>query len=383
MSLRLWMALIVLSLSSFAIVTTELAPIGLLSALAHDLNQSEAITGLIVTGYGWVAAISALCSIVLLIRFPRKNVLIVMMLILAISNIIVAYSQSFNMIFSARIVGAIAHGSFWALIGAVAYSLVPKEKLGLATSIIFSGVSIASILGIPLASYLTQLSSWRLAFQFLGALSMIICVFIIFCVPKIPDQAPLTQGFFKSVIQHSSLNRLFILTTIIISSHFAAFTFIEPFLIQMVHLPSGQITLLLLIFGLAGLIGNIFAGKFIDQNLPKILLISLVLIAVCIFGFGFLAHQANFLVSMFLVSLWGLCIAMIFVGLQTWVLKQAGDLATAASAIYVAVFNASIGLGALIGSVMLQHVMLNRAFELISFFLILSIYLLQKFSRNN
>ncbi|WEI10376.1 MFS transporter [Acinetobacter soli] len=197
MSLKLWIALIVLSLSSFAIVTTELAPIGLLSALAHDLNQSEAITGLIVTGYGWVAAISALCSIVLLIRFPRKMVLMIMLLILAISNIIVAYSSSFNMIFSARIIGAIAHGSFWALIGAVAYSLVPKHKLGLATSIIFSGVSVASILGVPLASYLTQLSSWRLAFEFLGLLSFIVCILILLFVPKIPDQAPLASGFFK------------------------------------------------------------------------------------------------------------------------------------------------------------------------------------------
>ncbi|WP_243897798.1 MFS transporter [Acinetobacter soli] len=197
MSLKLWIALIVLSLSSFAIVTTELAPIGLLSALAHDLNQSEAITGLIVTGYGWVAAISALCSIVLLIRFPRKMVLMIMLLILAISNIIVAYSSSFNMIFSARIIGAIAHGSFWALIGAVAYSLVPKHKLGLATSIIFSGVSVASILGVPLASYLTQLSSWRLAFEFLGLLSFIVCILILFFVPKIPDQAPLASGFLK------------------------------------------------------------------------------------------------------------------------------------------------------------------------------------------
>ncbi len=197
MPLKLWIALIVLSLSSFAIVTTELAPIGLLSALAHDLNQSEAITGLIVTGYGWVAAISALSSIVLLIRFPRKMVLMIMLLILAISNIIVAYSSSFNMIFSARIIGAIAHGSFWALIGAVAYSLVPKHKLGLATSIIFSGVSVASILGVPLASYLTQLSSWRLAFEFLGLLSFIVCILILLFVPKIPDQALLASGFLK------------------------------------------------------------------------------------------------------------------------------------------------------------------------------------------
>lgn len=381
MSLKLWIALIVLSLSSFAIVTTELAPIGLLSALAHDLNQSEAITGLIVTGYGWVAAISALCSIVLLVRFSRKTVLMIMLLILAISNIIVAYSSSFNMIFSARIVGAIAHGSFWALIGAVAYSLVPKHKLGLATSIIFSGVSVASILGVPLASYLTQLSSWRLAFEFLSILSFIICILILLFVPKIPDQAPLASGFFKKVLQHSTLNRLFILTTLIISSHFAAFTFIEPFLSQIAHLASGQITLLLLVFGLAGLLGNILAGKFIDQHLQTMILMSLVFIAGSVFAFGYLGDQVTLSIAIAFLALWGVSIATIFVGLQTWVLKQAGDLAGAASAIYVAVFNASIGLGALIGSLMLQYVMLNRAFEVIAIFLILSLYLLQKFNQ--
>lgn len=383
MSLKLWIALIVLSLSSFAIVTTELAPIGLLSALAHDLNQSEAITGLIVTGYGWVAAISALCSIVLLIRFPRKMVLMIMLLILAISNIIVAYSSSFNMIFSARIIGAIAHGSFWALIGAVAYSLVPKHKLGLATSIIFSGVSVASILGVPLASYLTQLSSWRLAFEFLGLLSFIVCILILLFVPKIPDQAPLASGFFKKVLQHSTLNRLFILTALIISSHFAAFTFIEPFLSQIAQLESGQITLLLLVFGLAGLIGNILAGKLIDRHLHTIILISLVFISGSVFAFGYLGYHVTLSIAIVFLALWGVSIASIFVGLQTWVLKQAEDLASAASAIYVAVFNASIGLGALIGSFMLQYVTLNRAFEIITIFLIISLYLLQKFNRTH
>ena len=383
MSLKLWIALIVLSLSSFAIVTTELAPIGLLSALAHDLNQSEAITGLIVTGYGWVAAISALCSIVLLIRFPRKMVLMIMLLILAISNIIVAYSSSFNMIFSARIIGAIAHGSFWALIGAVAYSLVPKHKLGLATSIIFSGVSVASILGVPLASYLTQLSSWRLAFEFLGLLSFIVCILILLFVPKIPDQAPLASGFFKKVLQHSTLNRLFILTALIISSHFAAFTFIEPFLSQIAHLESGQITLLLLVFGFAGLMGNILAGKLIDRHLHTIILVSLVFISGSVFAFGYLGYQVTLSIAIVFLALWGVSIASIFVGLQTWVLKQADDLASAASAIYVAVFNASIGLGALIGSFMLQYVTLNRAFEIITIFLIFSLYLLQKFNRTH
>lgn len=307
----------------------------------------------------------------------------IMLLILAISNIIVAYSSSFNMIFSARIIGAIAHGSFWALIGAVAYSLVPKHKLGLATSIIFSGVSVASILGVPLASYLTQLSSWRVAFEFLGLLSFIVCILILLFVPKIPDQAPLASGFFKKVLQHSTLNRLFILTALIISSHFAAFTFIEPFLSQIAHLESGQITLLLLVFGLAGLMGNILAGKLIDRHLHTIILVSLVFISGSVFAFGYLGYHVTLSIAIVFLALWGVSIASIFVGLQTWVLKQADDLASAASAIYVAVFNASIGLGALIGSFMLQYVTLNRAFEIITIFLIFSLYLLQKFNRTH
>ncbi len=185
------------------------------------------------------------------------------------------------------------------------------------------------------------------------------------------------------MLQHSTLNRLFILTALIISSHFAAFTFIEPFLSQIAQLESGQITLLLLVFGLAGLIGNILAGKLIDRHLHTIILISLVFISGSVFAFGYLGYQVTLSIAIVFLALWGVSIASIFVGLQTWVLKQADDLASAASAIYVAVFNASIGLGALIGSFMLQYVTLNRAFEIITIFLIFSLYLLQKFNRTH
>ena len=171
-SLKIWLAMFVLSLSCFAIVTTELAPIGMISSLAHDLNQSEANIGLIVMGYGWLAAISALLSVVIFMRASRKSLLVALMILLACSCFIVAISDSFSQVFWARGLGAIAHGAFWALIGGVTYVLVPKEKLGLATAVVFSGVSIASALGIPLASFLNQISDWRMVFALIGGMGV-------------------------------------------------------------------------------------------------------------------------------------------------------------------------------------------------------------------
>ena len=373
---KLWIALIILSLSSFMIVTTELAPIGLMSALAHDLHQTEGIMGLIVTGYGWIAAISALCSVVLLARFPRKPLLVILMLVLAVSNLIVAHSQSFMMIFLARAIGAIAHGGFWALIGSIAYHLVPKEKLGLATSIIFSGVSVASVLGVPFANWMTQLQGWQLAFNVMGIAAVLVAFLIVFYVPKISQDLPPEKGFFADVLQHPSLKRLFSLTALIISAHFAAFTFIEPFLVNVVHLPINQIALLLLIFGVSGLIGNILAAKWIDQYLFAIVMMALVGICLSLLGLVYIQHQFVLGQTISFLILWGASIAALFVGLQTWVLKTAAEQVTAASAIYVAIFNASIGFGALVGGILIQASSLRYAFQLIILLLIVGMIIL-------
>lgn len=375
---RLWLALIVLSFSSFMIVTTELAPIGLLSTLAQDFHQSEAVMGFIVTGYGWIAAIAALFSVLIFVRFPRKPVLIILMFVLALSNFTVAHSQTFMTIFLARVIGAIAHGGFWALIGSVAYHLVPKEKLGLATSIIFSGVSVASVLGVPFANWVTQLQGWQFSFNIMGAAAVLIAFLIAFYVPKIAKDVIPVKGFLKEVFYHPILKRLFFLTALIISAHFAAFTFIEPFLVNVVYLPMNQVATLLLIFGLSGLIGNVVAAKWIDQYLFTILMSALVGIGLSLLGLVYIQHQFIFWQVVSFLMIWGASIAALFVGLQTWVLTIAKVQATAASAIYVAIFNASIGFGALIGGILIQLFSLIYAFQLIILLLIVAIIVLMK-----
>lgn len=169
---RAWLAVAALGVSAFSIVTSELAPVGMLSALANDLHQSQAGAGLAVTAYGWVAALAALLAGAIPARISRKALLIVLMLILAFSCLAATQSHTMQTFMTARMTGALAHGAFWALIGTVAVQLVPVDKLGLATSVIFAGVSAASVLGVPLSSFIADMVGWRQAFSAISLLSL-------------------------------------------------------------------------------------------------------------------------------------------------------------------------------------------------------------------
>ena len=141
--LRIWLAVIVLGIASFTMVTTEFAPIGLLSQIALDLGRDQASVGLTVTLYAWIGAASGLLSVVLLQKFPRKPLLIVLMLILSATNLAAMISHSFDGLLLARAVGAVVHGFFWAMAAAVASQIAPSHRMGVATAIIFGGISMA------------------------------------------------------------------------------------------------------------------------------------------------------------------------------------------------------------------------------------------------
>lgn len=381
-SLTTWMAMLVLSLSSFAIVTTELAPIGLMSSLAHDLQQTETRIGWILTGYGWLAAAAALFSLFLFPQLSRKRLLIILMLMLAGSSFVVASSQNFNSILLARALGALAHGAFWAMIGGAVYHLVPKEKLGLAMSVVFSGVSVASALGVPLSSFLNQIFGWRVVFILIAVLALICALLILLVVPKITIQStPQSKAQWKSlmdILKNTKLKYLFALTSILIVSHFAAYSFIEPYLTQTLQLQGQKLVLFLLCFGLLGFAANIIIGAWIDLYLTRIVSIAIGCVSLSLFGLAYASQIGGQSMALASLSLWGASIAILFVALQTWVLSTAQTNATAASAIYVAVFNASIGFGALLGGQLLQRLSFQSTFMLIAVLLSSSLILVYR-----
>ena len=367
-----WLAVIALGISAFAIVTTELAPIGLLSPLATHFGLTEAKAGVIVTAYAWVAAVVALLSATCLGRIPRKPLLIGLMLILALSSFVAAQGNQFSTLLIARMVGALAHGIFWTVIGATAAQLVPARQLGLASSIIFGGVSAASVIGVPLASMLAQLNGWRSAFMVIASLSLMTALMIAFAIPNVPAAASLGKQALLQVLRKRALISLYLVTAGAITAHFAAFTYIEPLLVHVVHFPSSAISAMLLAFGLAGIAGNILSGKLIDHHLKALVTTALFVISLCLLGISTLPLDGMIVATVVLLTGWGIGIAIVFVGLQTWVLRLAEDAAMPASAIHVAIFNAAIGTGALLGGSLISHVGLTNMVILMAVVLIFS-----------
>ncbi|EKZ6354926.1 MFS transporter [Klebsiella aerogenes] len=347
---RAWLAVVALGVSAFSIVTSELAPVGMLSALANDLHQSQAGAGLAVTAYGWVAALAALLAGAIPAQISRKALLIVLMLILAFSCLAATQSHTMQTFMTARMTGALAHGAFWALIGTVAVQLVPVDKLGLATSVIFAGVSAASVLGVPLSSFIADMVGWRQAFSAISLLSLAAAVALLWTLPTLAAPQPLRLKVYVGIVKNPLLLSLFGATACIISAHFAAFTYLEPLLTQTRGIPTSAISALLLMSGLSGLLGNLIAGKLIDRHIRVLIMTSLLLSAGAL---GMLSIRGGSALPVWFVAVllgvWGAGMAIVFVGLQTWLLRSAGEATQPASAIYVAIFNAAIGTGALVG----------------------------------
>lgn len=350
MTLRIWLALSVLALSTFNIVTTELAPIGLLTPMAKALTTSESYVGMTVSLYAWVGALSALVASVFLGAVSKKNLLIALSIVLAVSNGLAANAETFENLMLARVIGAVAHGAFWSIIGVCAASIVPSNYIGLATSIVFGGVSVASVFGVPISNYIGMHIGWRSAFMVMSGLSVLSLVGIASLVPQISEKSSVGIGAIKAVFKSSSLSKVYFATILTISAHFTAFTYIEPMLNSLTYISKEFVPVLLLVFGVAGIAGNVITALFIDKHLKKIAVLSVLFAASMLILIGEFHVQWSQAYIGTALAIWGATASCIFVALQTWVLRLASEQAFPASALYVAFFNLAIGFGASLGA---------------------------------
>lgn len=359
---RAWFAVTALGVGSFSIVTAELAPIGLLSPIASELGVTTATAGLAVTLYAWIAVFAALASAVWLGAAPRRPMLVGLMLILGGSGICAGIADSFSWLMASRVLGALAHGAFWAMIGTLGAQLVPARQVGVATSIIFGGVSVASVLGVPLANFIGLESGWRAAFLAIGVLSIMVALALRLTIPNVAGSGRVGFSALGEILAIPSFQRIFVATLFAITAHFMAFTYIEPFLSDEIGMASGWIAPLLLLFGLAGVAANVVTGAFIDTRLKTVVIMALLSACISLAALALLGDSAGLVGVLVALALWGGAVAAVLVGFQTWVLKQAGADALQASAIYVALFNGAIGLGAAIGSILLPYTGLTGLF---------------------
>ncbi|MEV4305699.1 MFS transporter [Nonomuraea sp. NPDC049624] len=344
---RGWSAILAVTLGIFALMTSELLPVGLLTPIGTALDLSEGTTALMVTVPGLVAAVAAPLVTVATARIDRRLVLVVLIGIVGAANLASAFATSFAVVLLARFLIGISVGGFWSLAGGIALRLVPERHVARATAVVFGGVETASVLGVPAGTLTGDLAGWRTAFAAVGVLGLISLACMVIVMPKVAPQRTLTFADLPRVLRtHRAVRTGIAMTFLAITGHFTAYTFLRPIL----HddgVADDMISVLLLVFGIAGICGNFLAGALVATRLRQTvcgigLLLTAAMAAVAIGSHDVLSAAAVLVV-------WGLAYGAVPVTFQTWMLNAAPTATEAASSLYVSTFNLSIALGAFAG----------------------------------
>ncbi|MFK4036763.1 MFS transporter [Nonomuraea wenchangensis] len=340
------------ALGTFTLVTSEMLPVGLLTPIAADLGVSPGTAGLTMTAPGLVAAVAAPALAVAARRADRRTLLIGLMALLAVADLAAALAPSYAVMLAARVATGVSIGGFWAFAAGLGARLVPERQVGRATSVILGGVSVASVLGVPAAALLSSSAGWRAAFAAMAVLALALLVLLAATLPALPAAAP-DAGTGAGFRMSRALALVLVLTVLIVGGHFAAYTYLRPFLEQVAQAGPGLVGAALLLYGAAGVAGNFVAGARAARSPRAVLVVLAALIA--------LATAALALAAPPLVALvvWGLGYGGVGVALQLWIMRSGGG--EMGTALFVSAFNLSIALGALVGGRVVDGVSIAAA----------------------
>ena len=356
MPLALW----ALTLSAFAIGTTEFVIVGLIPTIAASLQVSVPSSGLLVSLYALGVAIGAPVLTALTGRVPRKLLLLGLMLLFTAGNLVAWMAPGYEALMAARVLTGLAHGVFFSIGSTIATSLVPKEKAASAIALMFSGLTVALVTGVPLGTFIGQRFGWQTTFLAVAMLGVIAFIGIALLVPKAiagsPPSSLLTQ---MAVLKKPRLLLVYAMTTLGYGGTFVAFTYLAPILQQVAGFSAGAVGLVMLVYGVSVAFGNIWGGKLADRKGPvRALQIVFALLAAVLLVLQFTA--ANKIAVLITVLAWGAVAFGNVPGLQVYVVQRAGrdapQAVDVASGLNIAAFNVGIALGAWGGGIIVDRI---------------------------
>ncbi|MBH5334964.1 MFS transporter [Streptomyces pactum] len=348
-----WPAVFSVMLGIFAIVTTEILPIGLLTSIGSDFTVSDGMAGLMMTMPGFLAAVAAPLVTTATARFDRRPVLCVLMLLLALANFLAAAASDYWLVLISRIMVGITIGGFWSIGAGLAERLVEPASVGRATAVIFSAVPLGSVLGVPAGTLLGDLAGWRTAFTVMGVLTVGVLVMLFVFLPPLPPARATGLRVLGGMLRGAATRVALLLTFLIVLAHFGTYTYVTPFLEQVTHAGGGLITAFLLLYGAAGILGNFLGGAWVARHPRGVLGLAAGLIAAATLLLPVLGRwEAGAVV---LLVVWGIAYGAVPVASQTWFARSAPHAPEAASVLFTASFQATISLGALAGGVALDR----------------------------
>jgi MFS transporter, DHA1 family, purine ribonucleoside efflux pump len=348
-----WFAVISMAVTSFALVSAEFLPAGLLTPMARDLGISEGTAGQVVTATASVGAVTALLSNVLIGKLNRKTVLIGLSALAIGSNLVAAVAADFWLLLLGRAGLGIALSGFWALSVAVVARLVGTNSTGRGMAIVTLGVSLATIAAPSMGALISDWLGWRVATALTAGLAAIAMLLQILSLPTLPASTSNSLSDIFRLMKRRTVQLGMLAILLLMTGHFAGSVYVRPFLEQVTQLGTGPIALALLGFGIAAVVGNVAGGRLADANIRMALVVTAVLmtlstLALVLWG----AHSG---IAFALVTLWGLAFGMAPVVLPTNLSRGAPDSLEAAGSLMVVSFQVAISIGAVVGGYVVDH----------------------------
>ncbi|WP_294966145.1 MFS transporter [uncultured Gilliamella sp.] len=342
-----WLAILSLFMGVSSLITSEFIPISLLTLIAHDLSISEGVAGQSITMVGVFAVITSLSLSPVVKHINRKIILLSFSVMVIISNLIVAFSLNYTVLLIGRALLGICVGGFWSMASAVTLQLATPKDISRALSIVYAGVSIATIIALPLSSYMGNIIGWRNVFIIAALMGLVSLIWQLFTLPSIPAQK---GNSFSSMFNLLQQQWIFIGILAIISSYggyHIVFSYLRPWLQNDLQLASNIVTLTLLLFGIANCVGTLiacfFLGQFFKITMFMVHLLFFVIAITLFFSKNLITE------NLIMIFVWGLLFGFIPVGWTMWITRTLSNKAELMGGLSVAAIQLSIGLAAAIG----------------------------------